>query len=859
MMRTPLLILLAFSSSLLLAQTSSNPLTRSGIPQARAESESFTVPVVLGAIRGSHQIPKGIEVESQNGRLQITALQDDVIRVRATRAAEFPPKYSYAVLPAPEEQPGSTAKVQSDETATAVELTTSALRVHVDRRSSMVTFAGNDNTLIARDAAPITWNGDDFTITKYMPPDEHYFGLGDKAGPLDHRNQAFTMWNTDAYGWQESTDPLYKTLGFLLALNQGMSYGIFFDNTYRQHWDLGKVSPVEYSFGAAGGEVDYYFIYGPRPRQVVSTFTALVGRAPLPPLWSLGFQQSRYSYFPESRVREIVQTFKEKKIPLDAIYLDIDYQNGNRPFTVDSQRFPNLSGMVHDFLKEGVHTIAITDLHIKQEPGYAPYDSGKAIDAFIKNPDGSDYVGSVWPGPSVFPDFTRKAVREWWGSLYKDFVNDGVAGFWNDMNEPAVFLVPGKTMRVDARDRVEELGQPSRVTDQREIHNVLGMLNSEATYQGLLKLNPNERPFVLTRATYVGGQRYAASWTGDNSSTWNHMRISVPILQNLGVSGYPIVGADIGGYKGSPQPDLLTKWLELGSFNPIDRDHTEKGSADQEPWVHGPEHEAIRKRYIQERYRLLPYIYTSLEETTKDGLPLMRPMFLEYPDQEPLVTEEDWANSQYFFGHDLLIAPEPYEFVQPYRTILPNGNLWYDYWTGQQFQPGEFRVSPKLDTLHVYVRGGAIIPRQPLVENTSEKPQGPLELRVYPDRTCQGSLYMDDGVSFDYTKGKYLRVQYSCEGYEDALRLKISPQQGSFSPWFSQIQAVIYGVKQQPGAITLNGNPLRPASYDAAAQTLTLQFPNPAQGAELRLTCGTSGGKAQVCFAVTQAIAAVTQ
>ena len=853
MMRTPVLILLALSPSLLLAQTSSNPLTRSGIPQAQAESGSFTVPVVLGAIRGSHQIPKGIEVESENGRLQITALQDDVIRVRATRAAEFPPKYSYAVLPAPQEPSGNTAKVQSDETATAVELTTSALRVHVDRRNSMVTFAGNDSILIARDAAPITWNGDDFTITKYMPPDEHYFGLGDKAGPLDHRNQAFTMWNTDAYGWQESTDPLYKTLGFLLALNHGMSYGIFFDNTYRQHWDLGKVSPVEYSFGAAGGEVDYYFIYGPRPRQVVSTFTALVGRAPLPPLWSLGFQQSRYSYFPESRVREIVQTFKEKKIPLDAIYLDIDYQNGNRPFTVDAQRFPNLSGMVHDFLKEGVHTIAITDLHIKQEPGYAPYDSGKAIDAFIKNPDGSDYVGSVWPGPSVFPDFTRKAVRDWWGSLYKDFVNDGVAGFWNDMNEPAVFLVPGKTMRVDARDRVEEPGQPSRVTDQREIHNVLGMLNSEATYQGLLKLNPNERPFVLTRATYVGGQRYAASWTGDNSSTWNHMRLSVPILQNLGVSGYPIVGADIGGYKGSPQPDLLTKWLELGSFNPIDRDHTEKDSADQEPWVHGPEHEAIRKRYIQERYRLLPYIYTSLEETTKDGVPLMRPMFLEYPDQEPLVTEGDWANSQYFFGHDLLIAPEPYEFTQPYRTILPNGNLWYDYWTGQQLQPGEFKASPKLDTLHVYVRGGAIIPRQPLVENTSEKPQGPLELRVYPDRTCQGSLYMDDGVSFDYTKGKYLRVQYSCEGYEDALRLKISPQQGSFSPWFNQIQAVIYGVKQQPGTITLNGSPLRPASYDAAARTLTLQFPNPAQGAELRLTCGTPGEKAQVCFAFTQA------
>ena len=818
------------------------------LPPGQGEGMSFA----LNAVESFRQIPQGVEIVSHNGRLQITALQDDVIRVRATRAAQFPPKYSYAVLPAPAGQPKA-ANIQVHETGNAIQMRTAALIVNIDRANSTVSFVGNDDLPMASDAAPISWQGDAFTITKYMPPDEHYFGLGDKAGPLDHRNQAFTMWNTDAYGWQESTDPLYKTLGFLLALNHGASYGIFFDNTYRQFWDLGKKSPTEYAFGSEGGDVDYYFIYGPRPKQVLSTFTALVGRVPLPPLWSLGFQQSRYSYFPESRVREVVQTYKDKKIPLDVIYLDIDYQQQNRVFTVDTSRFPNLAGMVHDFLNEGVHTVAITDLHIKQEPGYAPYDSGKAINAFIKNPDGSDYVGEVWPGPSVFPDFTRKAVRDWWGSLYKDFVNDGISGFWNDMNEPAIFKVPSKTMNLDARDRIEEPGQPSRVTDQREIHNVLGMLNSEGTYDGLLKLKPNERPFVLTRATYVGGQRYAASWTGDNSSTWNHMRISVPMLENLGVSGYPLVGDDIGGYKGSPQPDLLTKWIELGSFNPIDRDHTEKGSLDQEPWVHGPEQEAIRKRYIEERYRLMPYIYTSVEETTRDGLPLMRPMFLEYPEQEPLVTDGDWANSEYFFGHDLLVAPEPYEFVQAYRTMLPAGNLWYDYWTGKQLQPGEIKVTPALDTLHVYVRGGAIIPRQPLVENTSEKPQGPLELRVYPDRTCQGSLYMDDGVSFDYTKGKYLRVDYSCEAYDDALRLKISPQKGSFSPWFSDIQAVIYGVKQQPETITLNGSALKPVSYDAGAQVLILQFPNSANGGELRLTCGASNGKPQVCFAVTQA------
>ncbi|HWY70629.1 MAG TPA: TIM-barrel domain-containing protein [Terriglobales bacterium] len=855
MTRSIAALLFACASPLVVSQTSPNPLTTSGAPQARQVERAqppAAPPVTLGAVSASHQLPNGVEIASENGRLQITVLQNDVIRVRATRGSEFPQRYSYAVLAVPAGVQSAAAKAQVRDAPDRIELSTGSLQVRVDRRDSTISFLAADGTPISRDAASITWQGETFTVTKSMPEDEHYYGLGDKAGPLDHRNQAFTMWNTDAYAWQESTDPLYKTLGFLVALRKGTSYGILLDNTYRQHWDLGKASADEYSFGADGGEVDYYFIYGPRPKQVVSTFTALVGRSPLPPLWSLGFQQCRYSYFPESRVREIVQTFKQKKIPLDVIYLDIDYQRENRVFTVDPQKFPNFTGMVRDFAKQGVRTIAITDLHIKQEPGYAPYDTGKAIDAFIKNPDGSEYAGRVWPGTSVFPDFTRKAVRDWWGGLYKEFVNNGVAGFWNDMNEPSVFDVPSKTMPVDAVDRVEEPGQPSRQTTQREIHNVLGMLNSQGTYEGLLKLRPNERPFVLTRATYVGGQRFAATWTGDNSSTWNHMRISVPMLQNLGISGFPVVGDDIGGYKGSPQPDLLTKWLELGAFNPIDRDHTEKGSADQEPWVHGPQHEAIRKRYIEERYRLLPYIYTGMEQSSRDGIPLMRPMFLEYPDQEPLLTEGEWANSQYLFGHDLLVAPQPYEFLQDVRVMLPSGNVWYDYWTGKQLQSGEITVKPALDTLHVYVRGGAIIPRQPLIQSTAEKPQGPLELRVYPDRTCQGSLYMDDGVSFDYTHGKYLRVDYTCEGYEDALRMKISPQLGSFTPWFNEVQAVIYGVKRQPVSITLDGKAVKRASFDSGSQTLTLQFPYTAGGGELRLSCGSPGQKSEVCFAMGQ-------
>ncbi len=328
-----------------------------------------------------------------------------------------------------------------------------------------------------------------------------------------------------------------------------------------------------FPFGAEGGELNYYFYAGPEPKTVLSEYTGMIGHIPLPPLWSLGFQQCRYSYYPEARVREIARLFRDKQIPADVIYLDIDYQNGNRPFTIDRERFPTFEQMIHDLRAEGFHTIAITDLHIKKEIGYAPYDSGEKIDAFVKNPDGSDYVGPVWPGPSVFPDFTLTRVRDWWGGLYRDFVGMGVAGFWNDMNEPAVFERADKTMPLDNVHRLDD----GTKLDHRAIHNVFGMENGRATYDGLRKLQPDERPFVLTRAAYAGAQRYAASWTGDNSSTWNHLGMSVPGLLSLGISGYPLVGDDIGGFAGSPPADLLTRWLELGTFNPIDRDHTAKG------------------------------------------------------------------------------------------------------------------------------------------------------------------------------------------------------------------------------------------------------------------------------------------
>jgi alpha-glucosidase len=756
-------------------------------------------------------LPNGIRISAHNIILQITALRDDVLRVRAVDEGQLPEDVSWAVL--------SKARMASVQTVPEIAdgrmgFHTASLRVTCDA-ALRLTVTDLSGKILQQDMRPIEWNGHSFHIYKQKFDDSHFFGLGDKPGPLDRAGQVFTMWNTDTFGWQESTDPIYKSIPFFIDFREGRALGVLFDNTWRTFFDFGREVPDQYSFGAPDGPVDYYLMYGPDPKHVIETYAWLTGPMPLPPLWALGFQQSRYTYYPESRVMEIANHLRADHIPSDAIYLDIDYQDHNRPFTVNTEQFPHFSHMVHELAKMDFHVVAITDLHIAKLPdaNYSPYDTGMAGDHFVKNPDGSVYTGVVWPGPSVFPDFTRQITRQWWGTLYKDLLNDGVAGFWNDMNEPSIFNVPSKTMPDDIQHRIDEPGFKSRIATHLEIHDIYGMENSRATYDGLLALRPNERPFVLTRASYAGGQRYAATWTGDNSSTWNHLRMTVPQIVNLGLSGFALSGADVGGFAGSPSPDLLTRWLQLAAFQPIDRDHAAKGTRDHEPWVDGPMHEAIRRHYIEERYRLMPYLYTLAEEASRTGLPIMRPLFLEFPDAttdgHPIDLD---SGNEFLLGPSLLIAPSPSpEEIGQYEINLPPG-VWYDYWSGERLDrraktvardleqrdaklPNKpLLITPKLADLPVYVREGTILPIAPLTQSTEEKPIGPLTLRVYSGQNCRGDLYQDDGKTFAFRSGQFLRRQFSCEVNPDGtLTINLGVQEGSFAPWWKQVRIEAFG------------------------------------------------------------------
>src|SRR6266496_1220176 len=342
-------------------------------------------------------LPQGVELTSGQARVRITAIAPNVVRLRYAPNGEFGPDHSFAVLSGAFPQ---LANVRVDQSTDAVALDAGGFRVKILRSPFRVLFLDATGSVISQDEPryPVAFNENEFRVWKSMPEDEHYFGLGDKSGPLDHRNLAFTMWNTDQFGWQESTDPLYKDIPFFLAMRKGASYGIFLDNTYRTNFDFGKESRDSYSFGSDGGELDYYFFYGPDPKRVIEDFTTLTGRAPLPPLFALGYQQCRYSYYPESRVREVASEFRKRKIPADVIYLDIDYQQDNRPFTINRERFPTFEQMIKDLKGQGFNVIAITDLHIAKLPGYKPYDEGRKGDYFVKNPDGSVYAGKVWPG-----------------------------------------------------------------------------------------------------------------------------------------------------------------------------------------------------------------------------------------------------------------------------------------------------------------------------------------------------------------------------------------------------------------------------------------------------------------------------
>lgn len=658
-------------------------------------------------------------------------------------------------------------------------------------------------------------------VRKKLLGGECFYGLGETTGHLNKRGYSYQLWNTDDPSPHvERTKSMYADIPFFIAARGGAAYGIFFDNTWKSCFDFGQESTDYYYFGAAGGDLNYYFIYGPRTADVLGRYTGLTGKTPLPQLWALGYQQCRWSYAPEKKLLEIADEFRKRHIPCDALYLDIDYMDGYRVFTWDRTRFPNPKEMLHTLDKMGFHMVVIIDPGVKQEKGYDVYERGLSEGYFILQEDGTPYANKVWPGTAVFPDFTREEVRSWWGDNQKRLLDDGVSGIWNDMDEPATFEgeIPGD-VRFGA----------SKELEHREVHNVYGMLMAKASHDGIQK-HTGKRPFVITRAAYAGVQKYSTMWTGDNQSMWEHLRLSVPMLMNLSLSGVAFCGADIGGFQYDCTPELLSRWVEAACFSPLFRNHSCTCTRNQEPWSFGPETEEIYKKYIELRYRLIPYLYDLLWQGESTGLPVLRPLFLAF-GEDPRVSD---INDEFMVGDRILVAPVVEQGKTARSVYLPEGD-WYDFWTGERLCGGRniLREAP-LDVCPIYVREGSILPTWTEREYIREKPIDVLHLLIYSGREKQSyTHYRDDGESFEYENGAY--NLYECKTLPQAGGLEISVENTArgYSERYTEFQFTVYGMKASK--VLLDGRPVPFRSDDGA-----LSFSVPAEDVKIEIQSDTA-------------------
>jgi alpha-glucosidase len=602
------------------------------------------------------------------------------------------------------------------------------------------------------------------------------YGTGEVAGGLRRNRTRTVAWNTDAYGWQRAELSLYQSHPWVLAVrSDGSAYGVLADTPERCLIDLNQ----GIRFEAAGPEFAVIVIEGESPQHVIRALAALTGTMHLPPRWALGYHQCRYSYTPDDRVREIADGFRSRAIPCDVIWLDIDYMDGFRCFTVDANAFPDLRGLDGELQAQGFRTVAIIDPGIKQESGYHVFETGDALDAWVQTPAGKPYQGSVWPGNCVFPDFTIERVRAWWGGLYGQFLSLGLDGIWNDMNEPAVFNVDGHTMPVTNVHRADpELGGTGT---HARYHNVYGMLMSRATYEGFEQARPQQRPFVLTRASHLGGQRWAATWTGDNTASWDHLDMSLAMVLNLGLSGQPLSGPDIGGFVGPGDGPLYARWMGVGALLPFARGHTGKGNIDKEPWSFGKDVENTCRLALQRRYRLLPYFYTLAREAARSGLPIARPVFFADP-ADPALRDVDDA---FLLGDDLLVVAN----VKPGRRdpaaplpAFPRGN-----WREISLVDGDLTDA---DLPRLFLREGAVLPLGPLVQWSDEKALDEVELLVNPDAQGRavGALYEDAGDGHGHLDGEYRLTQFT---YGDG-RLESARVDGDWTAgvWSTHVRVV---------------------------------------------------------------------
>lgn len=711
--------------------------------RSRIDSKAFagqlpsTEPKAPGALESAEAVPGGARFHFATTALEVRFLNGGGVFV-GWDGARAVPSYALGGFGGVDVEPEWTADSRLDETDGGWQVRANGLVVEVDAQGAL-TFREDRGAEAAQafryDPAP-AWSGPAWTHRSVLDSDAAVFGLGGRSARMDRKGRTYRLWNTDPGGtYTTGDDPLCLSIPVYLVVADAGTHLAFYDNTFDGTVEVGP----EVVSRLTNGPLRYYvFADGSSgPAAPLEQYTRLTGRPALPPRWALGYHQCRWGYGSEAVVRQIVEQFEQHDLPLSAIWLDIDHLVDNRPFAIDKERYPDLGAFTAELAESDTHVVVIADPGVGKQHADGLYRSGLDADAFCRDADGDVVTGVVWPGWSVFADFTAERARQWWGEQYKEYLELGVGGFWHDMNEPSSFVAWGDgTLPLSTRHDFDGRGG-----DHREAHNVYALSLNHAGYEAVSELRPGKRPFLLSRSGFAGLQRYAGTWSGDIETSWEGLRISLTFTIGLGCSGVPYSGPDIGGFDDHPSNELYVRWFQLGAYLPFFRVHCAAALPPREPWALGADVLAQVRPALLERYELLPYWYALAWEAHRTGAPYVRPMVWADPSDSAL----RWEDDQFMLGDALLVAPVLEEGVRERTIRLPKGR-WYDRWTGVAHEgPGHVTVQAGLQVTPVMVRAGSVIP----VEQ-----DGRIVLQAYPlgDDGAPGPggrLLTDSGDGYD--------------------------------------------------------------------------------------------------------------
>lgn len=692
--------------------------------------------------------------------IAIKICSPSLLKIRYTPPGQpVNPNGSFAVV---KEDVDAPASVTVEESAQAFELFTDRLRIRINKSPFNLQLFDKYQKLLLGDHADkgLINEGRKIASYKTLRADEHFFGLGEKAGPLDRRGRQYKMWNSDKPCYAPNEDPLYKSIPFFIS---NYRYGVFFDNTYKTEFKFGTEQQDQFSFEAPGGELTWYFIAGQDYKQIIEQYIQLTGQPIMPPKWALGFSQSRGMFTNEPLARSVAAEFRKRRIPCDIIYQDIGWTEGLQNFVWNPERYQDPKAMLRSLDSAGFKMIVSQDPVISQKTT-AQWREADSLGYFTTDIRTGKSYDMPWPwgGNCGVVDFTKPEVASWWGQYQQKPLNDGVRGFWTDMGEPA-------WSNEEATDR---LFMKHHAGMHEEIHNVYGHTWDKVVKEQFELRNPGKRVFQMTRAAYAGLQRYTFGWSGDSGNGddvldgWHRLANQVPLGLSAGMCGIPFWTTDISGYCGDikdypAMAELYTRWMQFGIFNPLSRAHHE-GNTAVEPWLFGAAAEKNCKAAIELKYQLFPYIYTYAREAHDKGWPLMRALLLEFPNDPQAFAVDD----QFLFGKELLVAPVVKKGAVSRRVYLPEGE-WIDFHDGRTVYEGEQTISypAPLNKIPLFVKRGSIIPRMPVMQYIHERRDYPLTLAVYPAHEGQQAsfeLYEDEGENTDYLQGKCAKTRFSC-------------------------------------------------------------------------------------------------